>query len=170
MAPASAINIATLGIHKLVFRDIRFHKLHEICRYTVSVNKGNIIHVLLVAILCYGQLVANIHAIGHLDTPVAHESGELAHHDDAKTAHHNHSSSASLADGPHRHASATSEHDAEIECAIYHTYLSQGSAFCDPGDHALLILTYASKSGDTFEHPFSLAVQSQSIRAPPITS
>ena len=133
-------------------------------------NKGNIIHVLLVAILCYGQLVANIHAIGHLDTPVADESGQLAHHDDAKTAHHNHSSSASLADGPHGHASATSEHDAEIECAIYHTYLSQGSATCGHGDHALLILTYASESVDTFTNPFSLAVRSQSIRAPPTTS
>ena len=133
-------------------------------------NKGKLIHFLLVVALCYGQLIANIHAIGHLDTPVVNGSDLVAAGHDARTVHHNLSNSASAADGSHWHATTTSEHDAEIECAIYHTYFSQGSALCGPADHSLLVLTYAAEPIAFFVHPLSLAVQNPPIRAPPTLS
>lgn len=133
-------------------------------------KKEKLIHVLLVALLCYGQLVASIHAVGHFDTHVGEAPDRFTLHDHARTFYHAVSDKAHIADSAHRHSFAKGDSDAEVDCAIYHTYLNQGSVLCDPRHHVMVVLQHLADSTDAFSYPVSFAVQNKPIRGPPIIS
>ena len=108
--------------------------------YTDAVNSRKLIHALLIVALCYGQLVANVHLVGHLhdnhckgishsvaeNCSFARQTGEHLNH-----AHHSHQNTgfqsfqyAAHDHAEHRGNQADGKTNADSDCAIYHALLN----------------------------------------------
>ena len=114
--------------------------------YTIFVKSRKYIHALLIVALCYGQLVANVHLVGHLhaddcegsnrttsiDCGIDHHSGEG--HDHSGHSHqniaHNHNAVRHIAntDPNHQLDQKTGEKNTDSSCAIYHALLNLDGA------------------------------------------
>lgn len=134
-------------------------------RYTGWVKTGKIIHVLLIALLCYGQLVTSIHAVGHFETAVA-QAPEHSVIDSGHLCFHSVESEAGRA--VHSHAPATADADSESDCSVYHTYLNQGSVLAAPAHDVMAVLRQSTDSLYAFTSPAGAPVLNLPIRAPPI--
>ncbi len=108
----------------------------------IIVNSRKLIHALLIVALCYGQLVANVHLVGHLHAPdcegISHtispdcsitqssggtHSGD--HHDHAGHAHQSITYRHIAHTGPvHRPNQIEKETKTDSDCAIYHALLN----------------------------------------------
>ena len=109
--------------------------------YTYAVKSGKLIHALLIVALCYGQLIASVHLVGHLhdnhcdglshsvtDTcSIAQQTGEHLGH-----AHHSHQNTG-FQYATHNHAAhqvnqTDEKTNAYSDCAIYHALLNLDGA------------------------------------------
>ena len=126
--------------HVTIYSATRFRKTRVNSSYTAGVKNFNFIHALLVAVLCYGQLVANIHAISHFDVHT-HEGAEQLHRVSHNDSSHNALTRAAFtADHHAHHAPASGDTESNPDCAIYHTYLNQLTILCAPGHHDVALL------------------------------
>ena len=108
----------------------------------IIVNSRKLIHALLIVALCYGQLVANVHLVGHLHAPdckgISHTvSPECStaqngggphtgdHHDHTGHAHQSITYRHIAHIGPvHRQSQIEKETKTDSDCAIYHALLN----------------------------------------------
>jgi len=143
------------------------------------VNSRKLIHALLIVALCYGQLVANVHLVGHLHDnhcegfshpatgtcSIAQQTGEHLGH-----AHHSHQNKG-FQYVAHNHAehpvNQTNEKaNAHSDCAIYHALLNLDGAVA-----AKVSKTSSPRSAESTSyvaiHIFHATLGAQHIRAPP---
>lgn len=133
-------------------------------------NKAKLIHVLLIALLCFGQLAANIHAVGHLNTSDGEQPVRFTFIEGASISHYAAFHAAFSDDDAHRHDVASDEQYGEIDCTLYHIYLSQGSALSGSGQSVVAFLPHCADSRDVVVNLASIAIRRPQIRAPPFFS
>jgi len=101
------------------------------------VKTRKLIHALLILALCYGQLVASVHQVGHLhvsecegNSRSATDGCSIAHHTGAGLDHteHSHPNNAYLhathLGTSHQFDQTNGQSKAENNCAIYHALLN----------------------------------------------
>lgn len=147
-------------------------------------DKKNLINLLLVASLCFGQLVANVHMAGHFHnesdgsgfTAFSHDSVDSFAH-----ATHQHLTAHSAVDEHalgHQttiyhllveHAGESNHSDNQInsDCAIYHAYLGQSGY---PSSHApgfAVAVRGINSTPANSAHVAILSLHNRPIRGPP---
>ncbi len=137
--------------------------------YTMPVNSKKFIHVLLIVVLCYGQLVATIHVVSHIH---AHES-ELTGNsvlDDSSAASPGVADTILAANLHDSSSRVDDNNETEKDCAIYHALLSLSGVFCVVPYELDIPLQLSVKSTYTSNHIARAILDHQHIRAPPTTS
>lgn len=145
-----------------------FLELHFGSNYTVTVNHRKLIHALLVLTLCYGQLAASMHVVGHLHpqeckAPVNFASAnDLAGCIDDSVHMH-------LTDGHHHNHTSDNNNEENNNCAIYHAVLNLDGTVC-----AEVVTTSVQDSVNSALFNASqiagVAPTNKNIRAPPLGS
>lgn len=152
------------------------------CGYTNPVKGAKLVHILLTALLCYGQVVSSVHAVEHLELADCEDRPSAGHHhhgalDDLSplyTTDHQHPSLA------HTHSQTDTQsgsddrpgsvHHTELDCKIYHAFQNLngiGSFFLQPLPGAArqnIATPYA------LQHFVSDSLEIPQIRAPPALS
>lgn len=147
-------------------------------------NGAKYIHILLIALLCYGQVVSSVHAVEHLeladcdDKPSAghHHHGALDTLSPLQAAEHQHPSLAHTHTDSQTDTQSSSDdrpgtgHHTELDCKIYHAFQNLngiGSFFLQP-------LPGAARQNIgtpcTLRHFVSDSLEIPQIRAPPALS
>ena len=147
--------------------------------YNSAVNRTAIKHILLIAMLCYGQIVASVHVVGHFQLDDCHGVASsisqscyaIDHHGEGflftATVHDHHSG--------HDHRSGDDHHSgdgdhAALDCAIYHALQSlNGVMFAAQSDLAILLLPVAVPVRTVSYQP-TAGFNHRRIRAPPAIS
>jgi hypothetical protein len=127
------------------------------------VNNAKFIHVLLVAVLFYGQYSANTHIVGHIHEQID-VSGTAPH---ACDTHHGFAPSFSTTHQHNCTAPSDTKHTAEMDCGIYHAFLSLGGIFCDGLNQRYLPLPQFVNVINPPSNQYKVAKQLAQIRAPP---
>lgn len=141
-------------------------------------NLRKSVHILLATLLCFGQLVASAHIVGHyqLHSSPSQPEFNLGHahvHASAADHHHDNTPFRTLANAEVAVAFAEDEKaqgTAENDCSIYHVFLSLGGVVSNNvGDLSTLVSCAAISSySDTYNPHFLLG--HTRIRAPPTIS
>lgn len=137
----------------------------DVGTYTSSVNSRKFIHALLVLALCYGQLVASVHVVGHMHS---HDC-ELASHsfsDDCGASHHQVAGNTDLAHHHDGEATDTGNHS-ENDCAIYHALLSLSGVFDLARNSVPVPLPQRTSKSAAVSSIATAVLKQQQIRAPP---
>ena len=142
--------------------------------YNIAVNVRKFIHSLLVVALCYGQLVASVHLVGHLQAEDCTGIISSAPETCVTGSHHDHAGHSHQADAHHVHrlagfndtGSDREKSNTDADCAIYHALLnldggvpvqgSKSSTLCIAGSTGYKEIQFARQA------PGAL-----NIRAPP---
>lgn len=141
--------------------------------YTIIVNT-KFINILLVVVLCYGQLVVSMHAVGHLH-PQEIESAFSDCHGETLNHHHSsncvgHSDSLTHGFSGDHDRPGDADRDAETDCAIYHALLNLCGAMYAVQTDVISSLHQVAISRFSSTHPSGLQPGLQRIRAPPMFS
>ena len=127
-------------------------------------KRTKFIHILLIAVLCYTQLVASFHVVGHLEVPDVHASDHFSfqNHNDLTQA-----TASSLT--PHQHADthAHDDHSTEKDCALYHAVASLNGVFIDVQPTSDLSAPSTVTANYAAPHLTGATLEHQRIRAPP---
>lgn len=136
-------------------------------------NHRKLIHALLVLALCYGQLAASVHVVGHLQpqqckAPVNFASAieiavELAGCTDEMVHQH------LLTDGHHHNHASDKHNEEDNNCAIYHAVLNLDGTAC-AAVAVLSVQHFVEPTPFTSSQFAGVAPTSQNIRAPPLSS
>jgi len=125
--------------------------------YTDRVTRATFIHLLLAALLCFGQITANGHGVGHIHQQVSE-----------------HAAHASVSTFGSRHALAQSEHihveDDESDCAIYHAHSNLSGVFFAAPDQVVVFSNHGLKAKVQLIDLGGVTAEYQPIRGPPIFS
>ena len=133
-------------------------------------NGLKLLHLLLVALLCYGQVVTSVHAVEHLKLAECEDEHNASYHLHAQT-----DELATLLSAEHRHPPHTDsdkhgDNHNEFNCKIYHAFQNLngiGAAFLQTLPEARTATP--CRSCNTLQiHSQSLA--NRQIRAPPVVS
>ena len=144
--------------------------------YNNCVNHQKIIHVLLVALVCYGQVVAQVHMVSHLQSHQGECSSQFV--DGCNTAKHSvvemlHAAS-QMGDhahaSAHLHADAAANNSVENNCSIYHALLNLSDALCPTFSSGALADQSSLQSISSVSHTSTGAQNDARIRAPPVYS
>lgn len=124
------------------------------------------IHALLIAILCYGQLIANVHVAGHLHAP-ERECIQSLSFSDCGTVDHE-IPGATLAVHHEMHTDST--HEGESDCAIYHVLSSLSGGFWAAQNDFDILPRLAANFSYASSYIARAVLDNQQIRAPPVIS
>ncbi len=148
-------------IHIVIISALAYRVFHT---YTKSVKIQKLIHLLLVIALFYGQLVANVHVVGHVHA----DDCELQRFSQTADCDISQQIGAYLADAAQHHkGEPLNDHSAENDCSIYHALSGLNGLFSvsqkEPG--SLTRHTVINQSAG-FYLPATVR-NAQPIRAPP---
>ena len=137
--------------------------------YTTDVDSNRLKHILLIALFCYGQIIASVHIVGHLDATDCH--GDLsAVSAECHLAMHELSGSFP---GTHSHDSSSHTQDndhSDFDCLIYHVLLSLNGL--ESAGEGVVVLTSALIADELYTDKFIAGTTREHlrIRAPPVIS
>ena len=147
--------------------------------YNNYVNRLKIIHVLLVALVCYGQVVSHVHVVSHLQVShlQSHQSECSSQFvDGCNTAGHSvvemlHVAS-QMGDHTHTHADpdTAAADSVENNCSIYHAVLNLSDALCPTYSNGTVTIQSSLQSNSSVTHTTTSALNDARIRAPPVYS
>lgn len=161
--------------------------------YTSKVRNSKFIHVFLIAILCFGQVTANVHQVKHLhiddcasafslDSAYCKSPPSLARLsktrlDTNHVSHAGHSGelqrfSHALHHAQHKHEANPVVHpvQAEPDCELYHVLLGMSGVLHAPPLSVDSTLANQARGAYKFVQVVKLAHANQPIRAPPTYS
>lgn len=144
----------------------------------MSLNVKKYSHLLLVAVLCYSQMAASIHLVGHLHDYTLPDGAVSAPHHSAHSSHsdhagHNHGQILvvhSFASGKPPVATDQPESLTDANCALYHALSSLNGLFFPAGATADAPVTVSEKESCHLNPASVFALENQPIRAPPTFS
>ena len=133
-------------------------------------NASKLLHLLLVALLCYGQVVVGVHAVEHLELAECEDEHNASHH-----LHTQSDELATLLTTDHRHAPHPdsdnhSDNHSEFNCKIYHAFQNLsgiGAAFLQTLPETRTATTCCLYKALQARSQFLANPQ---IRAPPVVS
>lgn len=98
----------------------------------MSMERRKYIYVLLIAALCYGQILASVHFVGHFHSHEHEASIESGWADHLNSRQQRELFALALAaTHSEEHGPAQEFNLNEADCAAYHAYLGQGGVLCD---------------------------------------
>ena len=136
--------------------------------YNSPVNSPKIIHVLLIGLLCYGQLVSHVHMVSHLQAHDNECSSQFV--DGCNAAKHSVVEMLHAASQKSDHVHGGADDSVENDCSIYHALLNLSDALCPIYSDGTVALQSTVKSNFFLTHTIVDALNNASIRAPPVHS
>ena len=160
-------------------------------------NGVKLIQILLVALLCYGQIVSQVHVIGHFQShesrshadQSAHHSAhsdcikgfssyaaceytrEVARTELARNAGLTLAAAQHAGIAPHSHPEQTDHPEqSETDCTIFHAFLNLSGVFCLPLHQLVGHLHHSAEPAFSPSTIKDNALDNQRIRAPPALS
>lgn len=136
--------------------------------YNNTVKSLKTIHVLLVGLLCYGQLVSHVHMVSHLQANERGCSSQFV--DGCNAAMHSVVEMLHAASQMSDHVHGGTDDSVENDCSIYHALLNLSDALCPIYNNGAVVIQSTVKSKFALTHTITDALNSASIRAPPAYS
>ena len=141
-------------------------------------TRHNLIHWLLVAMLCIGQLAASTHVAGHLLPDIAQHSHDLSDPQTHSVLHKYQHAYAPAGNGSAKNFSSSfvpkndknKHHDEALDCSLYHAFSNLSCTFSATFQQ---VITPALNDADTAVKNERLALHTYAqprIRAPPTVS